>query len=185
MIYLIRHGLDDETYIGGWSNGDLIEKGKSEIIASTNFIIDNHLNIERIISSDIKRAVTTSSIINSKLNVPITYTSNLRELNKGNLNGKLKSTANTMYKDILNNNDIHLIYPNGESMIILYNRVIKYLKLIENTDNTLLVTHRGVINMIYYYFNNIKLDMDKEKFNVTHGSVHEMNIKNKIIERIY
>ncbi len=31
-------------------------------------------------------------------------------------------------------------------------------------DGTLLVTHRGVINMIYLILNNIELDMDKKQF---------------------
>ena len=26
MIYLMRHGLDDENYIGGWSEVDLVEE---------------------------------------------------------------------------------------------------------------------------------------------------------------
>ena len=31
MIYLIRHGLDDEAYIGGWSDVDLISEGIEQV----------------------------------------------------------------------------------------------------------------------------------------------------------
>jgi len=31
MIYLMRHGQDDETYVGGWSDVSLIPKGKEEV----------------------------------------------------------------------------------------------------------------------------------------------------------
>lgn len=71
MIYLMRHGLDDENYIGGWSDIDLTSEGKKQIIQSTVFIIKNKLPITKIISSDIKRAVTTCEIVNKKLKVPI------------------------------------------------------------------------------------------------------------------
>ena len=32
MIYLLRHGQDDELYIGGWSDVGLIEKGITEVV---------------------------------------------------------------------------------------------------------------------------------------------------------
>ena len=36
-------------------------------------------------------------------------------------------------------------------------------------DNSLIVTHRGVINMLYYYLNKDPLTMDKKKYNVIIG----------------
>ena len=75
-------------------------------------------------------------------------------------------------------------YPNGESMLDLYNRMKIYLNSFKE-DNVLLITHRGVINMFYYILNDVNLDMDKEKFNVLHGSIHEMDKNKKLIRRIY
>ena len=66
----------------------------------------------------------------------------------------------------------------------LYDRVYKYLNEIK-FDNVLIVTHRGVINMIYYILNNIELDMDKEKFGVSHASIHELDINKRKIKKIY
>ncbi len=63
MIYLMRHGLDDENFIGGWSDIDLTSDGKKQIIESTEFIIKNKLSINKIISSDIKRAVTLVKLL--------------------------------------------------------------------------------------------------------------------------
>ena len=45
MIYLIRHGLDDENYIGGWSDVDLIDKGVKQVQDSIKFIVDKSLII--------------------------------------------------------------------------------------------------------------------------------------------
>ncbi len=69
-------------------------------------------------------------------------------------------------------------------MYDLYKRIKILLGNIKD-NNTLYVTHRGVINMIYYILKDINLDMDKEKFNVTHASLHELDLNKKLIRRIY
>lgn len=184
MIYLMRHGLDDENYIGGWSDIDLTSYGKKQIIDSTDFIIKNKLSIKKIISSDVKRAVTTSKIVNKKLQVPIYYSDKLRELDKGIYTGRLKNTLNINDISFIKKLTIYDKYPEGESMLELYKRMKLFLSTLKE-DDVLLITHRGVINMFYYILNDIFVDMNKEKFNVEHGSIHEMNIDKKLIRRIY
>ena len=184
MIYLLRHGLDDENYIGGWSDVDLVEEGIKQIERSRNFISKN-LSIKRIISSDIKRTQTTARIVNKNLNLPIELDSRLRELDKGNLTGLLKENLDINTKNFIRNITINDKYPNGESMISFYKRIKKLLPKLKEYDDTLLITHRGVINMIYYYLENIELDMNKERFKVTHGSIHELDLDRKLIRRIY
>ena len=51
-------------------------------------------------------------------------------------------------------------------------------------DDTLLITHRGVINMIYYILNNKELDLNKKQFGVVTASVHEFDKENNTIKRI-
>lgn len=183
MIYLMRHGLDDEKYVGGYSNVGLIDIGIKQVKDSVGFI--KKLNINRIVCSDIFRAKQTGEIINEDLKLEINYTSSLRELNKGLLNGMDKQLAKILYPNYFNNLTISDRYPDGESMKDLYNRIKLLLDDIDKYDNSLLVTHRGVINMIYYLLNNIELDMDKRRFDVTHASIHELDIKQKSIRRIY
>ena len=50
-------------------------------------------------------------------------------------------------------------------------------------EDTLIVTHRGVINMLYYYLKKDPLTMDKKKYGVIHGSIHILDIKNKDINK--
>lgn len=184
MIYLVRHGLDDESYIGGWSDIDLIDEGVKQIENSREFIINN-LKIKRIITSDIKRAMSTAQIINKQLELPLEIDRNLRELDKGYYTGVKKDSLTKEEKEFIKNITIYDIYPNGESMKGFYERIVKIIPTLINYENSLVVTHRGVINMIYYYLNNIDVDMNKERFNVTHGSVHELDLNNKKIRRIY
>ena len=184
MIYLMRHGQDNEDYIGGWSELSLIEKGIVEVNESANWIKDN-LNIKFIMCSDIKRAVETAEIVSSILDVSYVETSELREQSKGLLNGVLKSVADSKYGHLLSNVEVDTVYPNGESLRDLYNKMEKYVdKIREMEDDTLLITHRGVINMIYYILNNKELDMDKKQFGVVTASVHEFDKENNTIKRI-
>ena len=76
-------------------------------------------------------------------------------------------------------------YPEGESMMDLYKRISNLLHELQELDDTLIVTHRGIINMLYFLLNDIDVDMDKKQFNVTHASIHEADIKEKVIRRIY
>lgn len=185
MIYLVRHGLDDESYIGGWSDIDLTSVGCKQIEETAKFIVDNGLVINKIISSDVKRAVSTSKIINNKLKLGIDFSKDLRELDKGDYTGLLKEKLSLQEQMRIDKFTIYDKYPNGESMLDLYKRMQEYLEKIKNLDNVMLVTHRGVINMFYYLLNDIELSMDKCMFGVIHGSVHEMDINKKLIRRIY
>lgn len=187
MIYLLRHGLDDENYIGGWSELDLTAEGIKGVNNTIEKIKEKNINITRIISSDIKRAKTTANMVASSLNISdIKVDPNLNEQNKGLLNGMIKTKAKEEYPDFVSKNvTVDTVYPEGESMRNMYDRIRKYLNTIYTfEDNTLIVTHRGVINMIYYILNNVELDMDKEKFDVVHSSLHELDKERKEIRRI-
>lgn len=184
MLYLLRHALDDERYVGSWSDLSILDSEKEKIKKQAEYI-KNNLNIRHIYSSDIKRALETAAIIGKELNIEVQEDKNLREQNKGTLTGKLKESLSEKEKDLLENQQVDTKYENGESLRDLYKRITSYIDKMNNyEDNSLIVTHRGVINMIYYYFNNIPLDMDKNKFNVDHISIHEMDIENKKIRRI-
>ena len=80
---------------------------------------------------------------------------------------------------------VDTVYPEGESLRDLYIRIKSYLdRIMKLEDNTLLVTHRGVINMIYYILYNKELDMNKKQFKVDHASVHELDKENRLIRRV-
>lgn len=185
MIYLLRHGLDDENYIGGWSDVDLTPEGKKQIKNVREYIIKNGLLINKIFCSDIKRAISSCNIINEKLNFKTIYSKELRELNKGDLTGLSVNEAKEKFSEYVNEISIDTKYPNGESMRDFYSRICLDLDLILSEDNSLLITHRGVINMIYFILNNIELNMEKSQFDVSHGSLHEYNPKTKTIKRIF
>ena len=79
---------------------------------ASKFIVDNSLVINKIISNDIKRAVSTDCIVNEKLNVDIWYTKYLRELDKGFFTAVLKNT--------LSNNNLTI----GQNIKIRTNSIV-------------------------------------------------------------
>lgn len=185
LIYFIRHGQDDEEYIGGWSDVTLTEEGIEEI-KKTSTWIQNNLNIKMIVTSDISRATETAQIIGEKLNLDYLENESLREQNKGDFNGLKKTLLNKEKLVFLKNVTIYTIFPNGESLMDLKVRIESIMeKILALDDDTLIVTHRGVINMIYIILNHLELTMDKEKFDVTHGSIHELDKEKRLIRRIY
>lgn len=187
MLYLLRHGLDDETYLGGWSDVDLIEEGIKQVEVSTLKMKELNLKIDKIIASDVKRAKTTAEIVSDILGIPSFEVCSLfKEQNKGLLNGMLREKAENLYPELKESNiSIATRYPSGESLCDLYKRMKDNLEYINSlSDQTLIITHRGVINMLYYILNDIPLDMDKKRFDVTHASLHEYEKKNKSIRKV-
>ena len=183
-IYLLRHSLDDESYVGGYSDVSLTKEGIRLINSIKPQIVK--LSINKIYTSDVKRAIQTADIVNESLKVNVSLDPKLRELDKGRLNGRKKDTLTKDEENNLYTSDINEKIGGAESMQDFYNRVKILLDsgYFDDKVASLLVTHRGFINMLYYILNDIPLSMNKERFGVTHASVHELDIKEKVIKKI-
>lgn len=51
MIYLMRHGLDDERFIGGYSNNHLTNDGVRSVCQARDYIVNKGLVINKIFTS--------------------------------------------------------------------------------------------------------------------------------------
>lgn len=185
MIYLVRHGLDDERFIGGWSNIGLIEEGIKQVEDTIKFLKKDKIEFEKIFSSDIERAIETAQMIQKEFNVPLHLDLRLREQNKGDFNGMLETKAKEENVNFFQNITKDTVYPNGESLVDFNNRIRLNLPYFLEKDKSLIVTHRGVINALYYQLENKEVGIDKKQFGVTHGSVHEYNPETKILRKIF
>ena len=67
MIYLIRHGADDNTRLGGWSDAKLSPIGIEQVRHASEKISSGDYDIQHIFSSDLPRAKESAVIIAEKL----------------------------------------------------------------------------------------------------------------------
>ena len=90
IIYLYRHGETEENkrhVLQGCMSGHLSKEGKAQISASIDHL--KHLGLEGILCSDLQRCKDTALIINKVLELPVTYTSLLRERDWGSATGMI------------------------------------------------------------------------------------------------
>lgn len=184
-LYFIRHGKDDERYRGGWSDLGLIEEGEKQASQLAYFLKENQQEypISQIISSDLKRAVQTAKAIQKQLNVPMILSENWREINNGDLAGMLNSVALEKYPGLFFNTlRMDECYPNGESPINFFNRIkdtfYELLKK-QTNDKVAIVTHSGVINVIYHIVKNIEWSNKNKSFPVKNVSLNVLEYENR------
>ena len=60
ICYLVRHGKDDDTVRGGWSQQPLTDEGKAQADELASFVQISGLEIKHIYSSDLLRAMQTA-----------------------------------------------------------------------------------------------------------------------------
>lgn len=113
MIYILRHGLDDETRIGGFSIASLTEEGMDEVKRIIFFMKSRKISFQKLYTSDINRAKETANFIAKAYYAKVTEDVRLRELDKGLLTGLTVKEALKQYPDFINNVEIDKKYPNG------------------------------------------------------------------------
>ncbi len=184
-IFFVRHGKDDGNYRGGWSAMPLVEEGENQVKKLANFLSKQRecYNIKKIISSDLERAKQTTNIINEKLGVDVEFTERLREMNNGKIAGMLNEEVEKKYPGLYYNTlKIDERYPGGESPIEFHDRIIKDFEDIINEnrkhDNIMIVTHSGVINIIYRYINGMEWSNKIKSIKVGNASIYSLIIEN-------
>lgn len=157
-IYVIRHGETIENAnncLVGRINSSLTENGiKQAYQVKEKF---KNKKIDLIVSSPLDRCKQTSIIISDN-KIPIIYSDSLLGRDHGEFTGKPRDTVN--FDEYWNyNKNIH--YKSAENIRDLYNRVEKLildLKEKYNDKNIIIVTHSGIMRVLYYYFNGIPKD---------------------------
>ena len=185
-IFFIRHGKDDGNYRGGWSDMPLIDEGKEQVQKLAKFLEGkkDEYKIEKIISSDLLRAKQSTEIINEKLNVPVEYTERLREMNNGKIAGMLNADVDRLYPGLYYNAlRMDERYPGGESPIEFYSRITRdFEKIVDENKkckNLMIVTHSGVINIIYRYINNMEWSNKIKSIKISNASIYSLIINGK------
>ena len=189
-LLFVRHGKDSDQHRGGWSQLDLLPEGKREAKTLADYLVQHKedYHFTKIITSDLKRTETTATILAEALQLPLEKESSLRETNNGDLAGMLNSEADQKFPRLYFRSlamDEH--YPNGESPREFYQRIKtwfqRFLQENNNSDETqIVVTHGGVINIIYHLVNQIEWTNKSNLFHVKHCSISLLNTETLVFE---
>lgn len=154
ICYLVRHGKDDDTLRGGWSQRPLTDEGEVQAAELADFVQKSGLGIQQIYSSDLLRAMQTAQIVADSLRLPIAPKPEFREANNGNLAGMKNELAAEQYPGLYwNTLAWEQQYPGGESPKEFYERIrcawdVLQKDILERNENVMLVTHGGVMHVI-------------------------------------
>jgi broad specificity phosphatase PhoE len=153
-IFLCRHGQttgDLEDRYGGDYEDHLTDEGKIQAGLLAEKLVGK--NIEIIMSSPRIRALETSDILRSKLNIQMQVLENLRERNHyGILTGLVKSEAKVKYpQEVELIKDFYTNATGGEDYQSFKNRILRVLHEITTSKYQIvaLITHGGPIRFIF------------------------------------
>ena len=151
-VIFVRHGKDDDRYRGGWSNLDLVPEGVEQAKQLAKYLKENShkYQISHIISSDLKRTMTTASFLAFELGLPIQKEFRIREMNNGDLAGMLNDTALKQYPGLFFSSlKMDEPYPNGESPNEFYMRIkmwfSEFYSQCRNMDGNILVVNASAL----------------------------------------
>lgn len=183
-IYLVRHGKDDDTVRGGWSNHGLLPVGVEQVRDLAKEMAAAKMDIDRIYSSDLRRAAETAEILSNHLKCPIEYNAGLRETNNGDLAGMKNDVANEKYPGLYWSALAYdECYPNGESPEMFCHRVqaawseIKNKRLKQASKDAVIVTHGGVIEVILCIENGIAFSNKARHFPAPNAQLIPVEIR--------
>ena len=184
--YIVRHGKDDETIRGGWSNQPLTEEGirQAEKLSETM----SGLDVAAIYSSDLRRAMQTAQILAEKLHLPVISLPQFREVNNGELAGMKNMLALERYPGLFwNQLGWEQCYPGGESPKQFYERIHAAwesfsAQILSKNENVVLVTHGGVIHVLRSILENRPYSNQEKQRNVRYTEVIALSYQNGVWE---
>lgn len=187
MIYLVRHGESQANVskrFSGITDVDLTEKGSLQAIRAGKSLKGK--TIDRIFSSPLKRARGTAELIADEIGFnkkDIIIEKSLTEVNFGIFENLTWEEILDQYADESENwiEFKHKYkFPKGEGYSDIILRVSDFMDKV--ADNSLIVTHYGVIQSILLYY-EIADDSSLWDFKIPNCAILELN--DKEIENIY
>ena len=170
-LILVRHGQTDwnkEFRLQGVTDIPLNEEGKEQARETAKKLKKYGIKPYVIISSSLKRARCTSFIISSAFEIPFAVHENLIERNFGSLEGKNWKEICKLYPD-LKRKDRKQAYNyqpfGGESSLDVFKRLVGFINFVKNNyeeKTVIVVTHAGVLRMLFFMYRNQGLNFRQE-----------------------
>jgi len=187
-LYIVRHGKDEDGYLGGWSQRGLTSEGMEQADKLSCYLkrMQKDFQIQHIVSSDLTRAAMTAELIAQELSLPIEMDKRFREMNNGDLAGLPIEEAKVKYPGLyFSTLEMDEPYPNGESPKQFYERIQRHFAASIETfkkDTTLLITHGGVINIIWHWVKGLSWSNKSTSCKAGNCSLFVLNLESMTFE---
>jgi len=172
-IFLGRHCKTQWNLEGrliGISDLPLCEYGKKEAVENIPKIKD--LNLDRIICSNLKRAIETASTYSETLGIPMEISAGLREIDHGTWNGIKKEKLlkeSSEFRKFYEGDPTTVPIPNGtEEIVDAQDRIkseIKRIALGYPDESVLVIMHKHIRSILMCTLQEIPLSHFKENIN--------------------
>ncbi len=194
MLYLARHAstLNSPYIIQGTDNNiQLSLTGQAQAVALAKKL--ERFNIEKIISSKIKRAEQTAEIVGKELKIPVQYDVRLNEYNYGILTGWSKRMVDPDMMGLFLANPAAIEFK-AEPWADAFARVGSFMAEQDYNKNTLVVTHSSILYIMMSYLENkntfdIYSCWDKrQKYEIPNGAVlriRDLDSEMKMLRNVY
>ena len=176
ILYVVRHGETIRNKLGliqGQTEWDLTEKGIKDA-EELRDIVDK-LDIDVVISSPLKRAVDTASIITSD-KYPINIDDRIVERNWGMCEGAHIEEVDTVkcwnFHINTDNNKIERV----QDLLARVSEFLEDIKVKYKDKNLLVVAHSAVLRAIHYCLHPIPEDGDMSKIEIPNLRLIEYEI---------
>ena len=188
-IIFVRHGQDDETRRGGWSQYGLLEAGHTQAKKVADYFRnETSYDIGALYASDLPRTMETAAYFSEALDLPIRQDPGLREINNGDLAGMPNEEALRKYPGLFFSTlEMEESFPNGESPADFHRRIQVWFEhfLEANRDSQrdiLVVTHGGVIKVIYHLVKKMAWSNKRNSVPTEKCSIHVLNTDTMVWE---
>ncbi len=186
-IYFVRHGETEwnlEERLQGNKNSSLTKKGREQAEKAGDKL--RNLQIEKVYSSPLERAVETAKIIIRNRNIPLIKRDSLKEINLGPWEGKTKRETELSHPHQFYNfwnNPENYYLEGGETFYELQKRVSDEILeiLVNNIGRTILiVSHWIAIKTAVIYFKDLPLNEIRNGINLSNGGIIRLSKNNKL-----
>ncbi len=159
---IIRHGetfWNREQRIQGHLDSALTPEGIAQADACARRLRDEAIDV--VIASDLNRVQHTANILTGGRHLPTTFDASLRERSFGIGEGMTYAEMESKYPQMFSTTglvDAEFTLPQGESRSVFHQRVkasIEGLAAAHTGKRILVVTHGGVLGVIYRWLNDL------------------------------
>ncbi len=182
---LLRHGetiWNRDGKLQGWQDSPLSETGRAQADAlAARMALER---VDLIVASDLGRTRATAAPIAARLGLAVSLDAGLRERSYGELEGmtwaEIERARPRDYRRLVARDPDHLV-PGGETGAQFRDRVVAALERLARANGgaaIALVTHGGVLGVVYRHAKGIPLEMPRT-FTVPNAAVNRLRVERR------